>query len=103
VSKAIAACDDGSKAGVRDKAMLALLLGAGLRRLECAELGLRDVDFGQDVINVIGKGDKQRLIPVEPEVVDCLLDWVHIRGEWLGPLFCAIRWGTPLANGWRQY
>jgi integrase/recombinase XerD len=99
VSKAIAACDENSKAGVRDKAILALLLGAGLRRLECAELGLRDIDFGQDVINVIGKGDKQRAIPVEPEVIDCLLDWVHIRGEWLGPLFCAIRRGKPPAPG----
>ncbi|WP_157828053.1 tyrosine recombinase XerC [Paraglaciecola sp. MB-3u-78] len=67
VGKAIVACGDNSKAGVRDKAILALLLGAGLRRLECAELGLRDVDFGQDVINVIGKGDKQRSIPVSPK------------------------------------
>jgi integrase/recombinase XerD len=99
VAKAIEACNDNSKAGVRDKAILALLLGAGLRRLECAELGFRDVDFGKDELSIIGKGDKERSIPLESEVMDCLLDWVHIRGEWDGPLFCAIRKGKPPAPG----
>lgn len=97
VAKAIAACDDNSKAGVRDRAILALLLGAGLRRMECAQLALGDVDFQHDTIKVIGKGDKERQLPLDDAVMNCILDWLFIRGEWDGPLFCGIRKGKRTA------
>lgn len=99
VAKAIRACDDNSKAGIRDKAILALLLGAGLRRMECATVGLRSIDFCSDSVSIIGKGDKERVLPLEDQVMDCILDWVHIRGEWDGPLFCGIRKGKRPAPG----
>lgn len=91
VSKAITACDDNSKAGTRDK--LALLLGVGLRRFECAHLQLNDVYFQHDKITVIAKGDKEITKPVDDAVMSSILDWLFIRGEWKSPLFCGIRKG----------
>lgn len=93
VAKAIRSCDDSSKAGVRDKAILALLFGAGLRRTECAEINLRDIDFQYDKITILGKGDKERMLPLDDAVMNCVLDWVYVRGEWDGPLFCGVRKG----------
>lgn len=93
VIKAFDACDDNSKAGVRDKAILAMLVGGGLRRLECANLLLEDIDFLHDKVHVIGKGDKERNPPLDNEIMECILDWIYVRGEWDGPLFCGIRKG----------
>jgi integrase/recombinase XerD len=99
VAKALDACEDNSKSGIRDKAILALLLGAGLRRMEVATLHLWDIDYGKGDVKVTGKGNKERIVPVEEAVLDCLIDWIAIRGEWDGPLFCPIRKGSKISAG----
>jgi integrase/recombinase XerD len=50
--------------GIRDRAMLDLLYAAGLRVSELVNLRVSDLDELQGVLRVIGKGNKQRLIPV---------------------------------------
>jgi site-specific recombinase XerC len=104
IKKAFDACEDGTPTGVRDKAILAVLLGSGLRRFECAALLLSDVKFESDELIVTnGKGEKQRPVPIEDAVFRCILEWIDIRGEWPGALFCPIRKGghigqKPLAD-----
>ncbi len=50
--------------GMRDRAMLELLYAAGLRVTELINLSLNDVDLQADVVRVVGKGDKERLVPM---------------------------------------
>jgi integrase/recombinase XerD len=50
--------------GVRDKAMLELLYGAGLRVSELVGLRVSDVQMEMGCVRCIGKGDKERLVPV---------------------------------------
>jgi len=57
-----AACEaDGSSIGVRDAAMLAVILGCGLRRSEAVGLDLCDVVTDEQALRVLGKGNKERL------------------------------------------
>jgi len=48
----------------RDFVILALLYSTGLRRTELAELKLKDLDFASGLITVIGKGNKERVVPI---------------------------------------
>lgn len=51
----------------RDQAILELLYGAGLRRAELLALRLRDVDAIAETVRVVGKGSKERVVPIGPE------------------------------------
>lgn len=55
-------------AGPRDAALFALWYGAALRVSESLALRLEDVDFGRDEIRVIGKGNRERVVPMVPQV-----------------------------------
>lgn len=56
--------DDSTPKGLRDKAILEMLYSCGLRVSELCDLRLSDLFFGEGYIRVIGKGDKQRLVPI---------------------------------------
>ena len=59
--------------GVRDRAMLELLYATGLRVSELVQLSVDRISLNQGVVRVIGKGDKERLVPVGDEA----LSWVR--------------------------
>lgn len=89
-----ACADDGSPAGARDKAILATLFGAGLRRSEAARLELADYDADGGTLRVrSGKGGKERLVPLATGAADALEDWLAVRGSESGPLFQPINKG----------
>lgn len=56
--------DQSSTKGLRDRAILELLYSCGLRVTELCDLKLSDLFFGEGYIRIIGKGDKQRLVPI---------------------------------------
>ncbi|MEW5701714.1 MAG: site-specific tyrosine recombinase XerD [Candidatus Zixiibacteriota bacterium] len=64
--------------GVRDRAILAVLYGCGLRVSEAATLGLSDVDFPSRFLRVRGKGDRERLVPFGDVVARALT--TYLRG-----------------------
>jgi integrase/recombinase XerD len=75
---------------LRDRAMLELLYGAGLRISELTGLDVDDVDRVERLVRVHGKGDKQRLVPYG-EVADHALDrWLVGGRPALGPLGPAL-------------
>ena len=75
----VEAPDTDVAAGMRDRAILELLYGGGLRvsELASATLGSFDLDSGQ--IRVRGKGDKERLVPLGPPAIAALEAWLAIR------------------------
>ena len=94
--------------GLRDRALLELLYAAGLRISEALRLDAEDLSFDGGFVRVIGKGDRERLVPVG----DVALAWLRgyldeVRPEWLakahvepvrgGPVFLTPR-GRRLAR-----
>lgn len=95
-----AACEsDGSSLGGRDAAMLAVILGCGLRRSEAVGLDLSDVVTQERALKVLGKGNKERLAYMPAGTWQRLRTWVDdVRGEKDGPLFTRIRRFDTLTN-----
>jgi len=67
--------------GLRDRAMLEVLYGGGLRVSELVGLSLADLDLGAGVVRVLGKGRKERLCPLNADAVEALEAWLARRGE----------------------
>lgn len=65
----------------RDGLVIALLYGTGMRRAELLGLSMKDIDFDKGRIKVTGKGNKQRLIPIGPNLTNRLKDYFSIRNE----------------------
>lgn len=86
------ACASAGGSGVRDAAALALLYGCGLRRSEA--VGLDVGAFDGEAVRVIGKGSKERLVPVPAAAAAALRAWIELRGSEPGPLLCPVRAGT---------
>lgn len=64
IDRMIGMIDQGTTKGLRDRAILELLYSCGLRVTELCDLRLGDLFFGEGYIRIIGKGDKQRLVPI---------------------------------------
>jgi integrase/recombinase XerC len=63
----------------RDRAIIELLYGSGIRRAELAGLNLDDVDFGNRVAMVTGKGNKRRMVPLTEASVTAMQSYLHER------------------------
>ena len=77
------ACEsDDSSIGIRDAAMLAVILGCGLRRSEAVGLDFRDVVTFKRALRVLGKGNKERLAYMPAGTWQRLRMWIdEVRGE----------------------
>jgi integrase/recombinase XerD len=64
VGKLLAVPTDAQPAGLRDRAMLEVLYGAGLRISELVGLDVDDVDLEEGSVKVMGKGSKERVVPL---------------------------------------
>ncbi|HUP55499.1 MAG TPA: tyrosine-type recombinase/integrase, partial [Methylomirabilota bacterium] len=90
--------------GVRDRALLELLYAAGLRVSEAVGLDREDLSLDGAFVRVIGKGDKERLVPIGEVALDWLGTWLdgpraalversHVAPIRGGPLFLGDRGG----------
>jgi integrase/recombinase XerC len=83
----------------RDAAVLALLYGAGLRISEALGLKRRDIDRGPDALTITGKGNKTRMVPLLPQVLKLIQDYVSVCPYSVAPedpLFLGAK-GGPLS------
>lgn len=67
--------------GKRDRALLEVLYGCGLRVSEASSLKVSDLFFKEGFIRVIGKGDKQRLVPVGEPAQEAVISCLESRRE----------------------
>ncbi len=65
----------------RDRALLELLYGTGVRVSEATGVSLSDLDFDEELLRVTGKGSKQRLVPLSPHVRVALKDYLSPVGR----------------------
>ena len=80
-------------AGARDRALLELLYASGLRVAEGCGLDLDDLDEARRTVRVLGKGDKERVVPVGDNALEALDAYLQRRGRQRGPLFLNARGG----------
>ena len=69
--------DLGKANGIRNKSIISLLYSCGLRVSELVKLNLTNIHFEDDIIRVIGKGDKERLIPIGLNAKNYLLMYLE--------------------------
>jgi integrase/recombinase XerD len=76
VERLLAAPDISTPLGLRDRAMLEVLYATGLRVSELVGLKLAQVGITQGLVRVIGKGDKERLVPLGEEAIGWLNTYI---------------------------
>lgn len=69
---------DNSDRGIRNKVMLSLLYAAGMRVSEMVNMTIDQIHFDTGFVNIIGKGDKERMVPITQNVVDLLRTYVDV-------------------------
>ncbi|MDR7472587.1 MAG: site-specific tyrosine recombinase XerD [Armatimonadota bacterium] len=103
VERLLAAPDPSTPEGLRDRALLELLYASGLRVSEAVGLQLSDLDLAQEVVRTVGKGSRERLVPLGAHAVRALRAYlararpVLVRHRWTQAVFVSRR-GRPLTR-----
>ena len=84
--------------GLRDRALLELFYSSGLRLAEVCGLRWVDLDFAQGLVTVLGKGSKQRVVPVGSHALKALAAWRDSRADALGALVFPGRNDKPISS-----
>ena len=71
----------GKKNTERDIAVVKTFLYGGLRVSELVKLNLNDVDFEDNSIKFFGKGNKERYVPLHPDVIEAIYNYLPHRDE----------------------
>ncbi|MBN2718738.1 MAG: tyrosine recombinase XerC [Deltaproteobacteria bacterium] len=72
---------DDSVIALRDKAIVELLYGSGLRVSELVSLNIDTIDFASAQLKVVGKGNKERIVPVGRQAASATRAWIEHRAE----------------------
>ncbi len=91
-----------SRTGLRDRAILEVLYGCGLRVSEAVSLQVSHVYLTEGFVRIVGKGNKERLVPLGEMAADAIRAYLPVRPEPSGPagddiLFLGLR-GAPLSR-----
>jgi integrase/recombinase XerC len=81
INRSIRMIDSGSDAGIRDRAILELFYGTGMRLSELVGLDIGDIDFSGGTVRVLGKGGKQRIMPIGRTATKVLRGYLEVRGR----------------------
>lgn len=68
-------------AGLRDQTLIEVLYQTGIRRMEAINLCINDVQFSSARLRIMGKGNKERLIPIGEGLLSLLARYLTLRGD----------------------
>lgn len=66
----------------RNMLILLLFMTTGMRKTALSEINIDDIDFNEETLTVIDKGDKRHTYTLSEKVINCLYDWLEDREEW---------------------
>ncbi|MGF1911645.1 tyrosine recombinase XerC [Vibrio kasasachensis] len=72
---------DDDPLSIRDRAMMELMYGAGLRLAEMVSVDVKDVSFFSGELRVVGKGDKERKVPFSGLAKEWVGKWLKLRSD----------------------
>ncbi len=81
VNELLASVEGDNPAERRDRAILELLYGTGARISEVVNLSLGDIDTHEGLLKVLGKGDKERIVPLGSYAMQALIKWLEPAGR----------------------
>jgi integrase/recombinase XerC len=81
VTEFVESPDTSTDGGKRDRAILELLYAAGVRVSELVGLNLGDISLGEELVRVIGKGRKERIVPFGRRASESLSAYLQVRGN----------------------
>ena len=79
MSQLLEAPDVSTPLGRRDRAILELFYASGIRLSELVSLDLENVNLADRVVRVMGKGRKERIVPINPKARDAIREWLKKR------------------------
>jgi integrase/recombinase XerC len=93
VTTLVEAPQDADKYALRDRAILEMLYSCGLRVSELTGLAIGDLDFSGGMVRVLGKGNKERIVPVGSRALEAVRTYLEGQGVSAGsaPLFLNTR------------
>ena len=100
IEKIIQAPDGSRPTGLRDRAMIELLYATGLRVSELCHLGISDLNLEMGILRTMGKGKKQRLVPVGEAAIQAVERYLQtarsqlLKGRASRYLFVTARGGS---------
>lgn len=71
--------DPSEPEGLRDRAILEIIYGTGVRLRELTGMNLPDIDFANGLIRVLGKGSRERLVPLGRQAAKTLKAYLRVR------------------------
>ncbi len=81
IDRIISSIDISTPKGLRDRAIVELLYSCGLRVSEATNIRMSDLFFGEGYIRVIGKGDKERMVPISALARERIHLYLEVRDE----------------------
>jgi site-specific recombinase XerD len=90
--------DPATRDGIRDRAMLHLAVCAGLRVSELTGLKIDDIDLPSMSVRVLGKGRRERTLPLWKTTAAALRAWLAVRGRVAAPEVFVNTRGEPLTR-----
>jgi site-specific recombinase XerD len=81
IDSELEAVDSDEPLAIRNRAIGELVYSAGLRSREAVDLDLADVDFDGESVHVLGKGGKERVVPLGEEAAYRLGRWLQVRPQ----------------------
>lgn len=102
VTAIIDSVGDSTPKAVRDRAIFEVLYGCGLRVSELCDLRISHIYLDERFLRVIGKGNKERLVPFAPVTAEALSGWLSLRPAAAAPQWDDLaflnRFGKPLSR-----
>ena len=94
-----------SRLGLRDQAIFELLYSSGLRISELTGLDVEQLDLQENLVRVVGKGRKERIVPVGRKAAAALRAYLEVRSDAAatGPLFLNARGGRLTARSVQRH
>ncbi len=83
VDRILSTCDLSTYEGLRNRAMLEMLYSCGLRVSELINLRISDVFFNEQFVRIVGKGNKQRLVPIGEYAISAVKNYLPQRWDCL--------------------
>ena len=84
VSRLLNSIDKNSVLGFRDFFLYSMLYRLGLRIGEAISINIKDIDFEKQILNIHGKGRRERKLPLLPDLMDILEQWLIYRTRLYG-------------------
>lgn len=88
--------------GRRDRAILEMLYGCGLRVSELCSLRISHVYADEGFVRIVGKGNKERLVPLGEPAAEAFISYLEVRGDAYAPMYDDIaflnRFGKPMSR-----